>query len=112
MWWQAILQIGSVGETSDEICLAVMKGIWWQSRSGTALIQQPISKLNIRLTIDWSEYIDRDARYVVDVPYPFVSRCCLAQNNPSRRLHAYRHRIFGQGMGPSSFCFSMSEYRS
>jgi hypothetical protein len=38
MWWQAILQIGSVGETSDEICLAVMKGIWWQSRSGFALI--------------------------------------------------------------------------
>jgi len=38
MWWQAILQIGSVGVTSDEICLAVMKGIWWQSRSGFALI--------------------------------------------------------------------------
>ena len=83
-----------------------------QRRSGTALIQQPISGLHICLTIYQFEHIDRDARAFVYAPYPFVFAGRLLQNSPPHSLHVDHHRIFDQKMGLPSFCLSISAYRS
>ena len=92
----------------EVIGITVFQEICWATSFSTALIQQSISGLHIRLTIYRSENIDRDARASVYAPYPFVFGCRLVQNRPNHSLDVDHRRIFDQGIRichPSVFQF-------